>query len=89
MHWQASTAPQLRREVELAAMVARDLPAMCAQHVGCLRAVVLSGSLYATMHIVREPSLLPVSLVFQYLASSAFRWAFSNTMCAAWTVALA
>jgi len=49
-------------------MVARDLPAMCAQHVGCLRAVVLSGSLYATMHIVREPSLLPVSLVFQYLA---------------------
>ena len=33
VHWQASTAPQLRREVELAAMVARDLPAMCAQHV--------------------------------------------------------
>ena len=68
MHWQASTAPQLRREVELAAMVARDLPAMCAQHVGCLRAVVLSGSLYATGKLMRIR-------IFIYLPPKAgFNW---------------
>ena len=61
------SAPEIERELQLAALVQRDCSRAGAQHLGCVVAVAMGGDLCELSFVVRHFTLEPVELVYKYI----------------------
>ena len=64
------SAPEIERELQLAALVQRDCSRLGAQHLGCVVAVAMGGGVCELSFVVRHSTLESVELIYKYIEAA-------------------